>query len=882
MVWRMMRNHIAAVIVCAAMMMLVAGCVVESPDERNSTGQPCDSGYTAVEVSSEVRRRAQPGDSSKHYLDILRFNAENNREKTEQCARSTGNPPVTYALRINTFEELREWAGKPRHPEGAVEQPRLPRPTVRPTPTPVPAHTPVPTHTPVPVPAWTPAPTGEPKATGAGDVTALPIWVKSTTNDYFVLYARYGDAEYPVLVKMGEGVMTTLAENIPMLEPERYWVERYSISNPGDADGDGIGDIIELGSLGLMSPVNSAPVVRPEDGTAFIADADSFKQLGILLNGYRTVKFVVFGLQQGRPGVVFVNARTHDYHDTLVDAVGLKDDPLFAEQVQGYLIHGHVDSMGDERVFHFHLLDRDIDYDTVDRVYTALAANIPAVKGSLMMWVRNYQVPHVQPQLPLYRESRIPLLFNADVYGRRSFEVLNPGTAYGLLRFMTPEDRPHPRDIVIYETLPNNLPLVSGVITTVPQTPLSHVNLRAVQNDIPNFYLRDVLDELGTRDLLGSYVRLEVQGGGGYGTHIEYSIRAATMEEVDAHFEDSRPEEIQILERDLSVTGITPLSDIGFDDQDAFGVKAANVAELGKLGFPQGTIPDGFAIPFHFYDEFMQHNGFYQLVVAMLEHPEFQADMEVQRSVLRRLRSSIEDGDLPGWMLEAIRDMNTRFDAAFGEGLNRRYRSSTNNEDLPGFNGAGLYDSKSQKPSEDREDLAKSLKQVYASLWSYRAFIEREFHRVDHMTAAMGVLVHPSYRNELVNGVAASFDPTPGAGEGTYYVNSQLGEDMVTNPEAYSLPEELRLGEGLAGGRGYEVIKTSSLLEPGTLLMTGGQIEQLRLHLAEIHNHFHGLYGPAPGERFAMEIEFKITSDNRLAIKQARPWVFPARHGGAE
>ena len=60
--------------------------------------------------------------------------------------------------------------------------------------------------------------------------------------------------------------------------------------------------------------------------------------------------------------------------------------------------------------------------------------------------------------------------------------------------------------------------------------------------------------------------------------------------------------------------------------------------------------------------------------------------------------------------------------------------------------------------------------------------------------------------------------------------------------------------------------------------MSDAQLTQLRQHLTVIHDHFKGLYNPAADEPFAMEIEFKITSDNVLAIKQARPWVF----GGVE
>ncbi len=133
----------------------------------------------------------------------------------------------------------------------------------------------------------------------------------------------------------------------------------------------------------------------------------------------------------------------------------------------------------------------------------------------------------------------------------------------------------------------------------------------------------------------------------------------------------------------------------------------------------------------------------------------------------------------------------------------------------------------------------------------------------------MGVLVHPNYSDELVNGVAVSVDPAYGT-EGTYYVNSQVGEDLVTNPEAHSTPEEVLLYPDDA----YTVVVLSNQAPRGQLLMTGDQLGQLRRHLDAVHEEFAELYGIEDWERFAMEIEFKITSDNVLAVKQARPWIF--------
>ena len=695
------------------------------------------------------------------------------------------------------------------------------------------------------------------------EVDAVPIVVTSTTDDYFVLYVSPREVELPVLVKRGEVGTTTLAENVEALPAERYRVEKYLIDDPADVDGDCIDDITELDDFGTNNPVNAASSPDLNDGAVGIPDRAAFE---VLARNGKNMKFVVFGLHTRSPRMYFQNTNTHPTtHNTFLEVLldeGLEQD--IVGETRGYIdYHPSVEAADGSPGVYVAWDVRTPSFRDVSILHTLLAANMLLLEQDLVHLFKNDQLLQIQHALRRYEKSRIPLVFDYDLWPEADFVPLNEEVGFGLLRVLEPDERPSLRDVVIYEALPNNLPRVAGIISTVPQTPLSHVNLRAIQDGVPNAFIRDALDNEDIESLIGGYVRYAVN-------ETRYSIRAATREEVDAYYDSSRPSQPQTPQRDLSVTEITQLSEIGFDDWDAFGVKAANVAVLRTLGFPEGTIPDGFAIPFYFYDEFMKHNDFSTRIETMLADADFQENFDTQDEELKDLRDAIEDGETPAWILAALADMNT----GFPEGTtNRKYRSSTNNEDLPGFNGAGLYDSKSQKPDEDEEDgLDKSLKEVYASLWNFRAFTERDFHRIDHLTAAMGILVHPSYQDELVNGVAVSFDPIGGVREGDYYVNSQLGEDLVTNPDAHSVPEELVLYLNQDGR--YRILATSNQVAPGELLMSNVQIGQLRRHLKVIHDHFAGLYNPAADEPFAMEIEFKITSDNVLAIKQARPWVF--------
>lgn len=631
------------------------------------------------------------------------------------------------------------------------------------------------------------------------------------------------------------------------------------------------------GSTGEKIALEDLPF---ELGVAKIPDRETYEKLSYqgpmrmdgYLSGLQFVKFVLTNATTEKSEMYWMNTKNTHAHPQFMGRIGMSrggrggrgrggPPPTGDSGASGRTMRGALtylprliapNGTAGLYIFDFQPNDR-FSFEEIEFANKAILRTMPFAKGKLAY--HPFRESDIESEKDLYAKSDVKIHLDAEIYGDVGFLPLNIAKSFGRLRMMDNETRPSPRDIVICKTLPNQMPRVAGVISAQRQTPLSHVNLRAIQDKVPNAFVIKANESEEIKSLLGKFVSYEV-------TTQVYRLREATKEEVDEHFHSIRPTESQQLKRDLSNQQIQPLAKIKFEDSKSVGVKAANIATMLTFEFAEGTIPDGVAVPFYFYDEFMKHNGFYDKINAVLANDEFQQSREVQQRELARIREVIKQGTMPDWMMTAIGEAHQ----TFPDGRSVRCRSSTNNEDLPGFSGAGLYDSCTHR--KDDGHLSTSIKEVYASLWNFRAFEERDFYRIDHMQAAMGVLIHPNYSNEKANGVAVTDDILYET-QGNYYLNTQIGEDMVTNPDADSSPEEVLLGWWKEDG--HDIVREAP---GGKRLLSDEHLAELRSRLARVHAKFRDLYGKSDDDQFAMEIEFKITEEGKLAIKQARPWVF--------
>jgi len=696
----------------------------------------------------------------------------------------------------------------------------------------------------------------------------VELEIAAEADQYYLLTTRH---QPDFLYESNTSITAGIDGNMIISEPleaypiESYKITAFDINAPVDTDGDGIDDVSELNNMPTQAPLNFAEAIPFNDGTTSIPNSDIYSELAVIdddipwapfLNNQEFAKFVILNQDSERPEIYFINSKTHYIHADFLATIDTNGDEITSGEIvynpNDILPNGVVGSYS----FNYSFGAAE-SFLSTQKTFELLAASMPFLQNNFKHFIGDFGESAYNNIKDDYIGSRIDVVLESELFSDVDFLPFNQAEGFGFFRLMALDENPGSRDVVLYEALPNSLPRVGGIITSVIQTPLSHVNLRAIQDNVPNAYIRNPLEIDSISNLIGKYIYYKVEQD-------KYEIREASIEEVNDWFDSIRPTEDQIPDRDLSQTEILPLDEIEFDMANAFGAKCSNVATMRKFGFPEGTIPNGFGVPFYYYDEFMKFNDFYEQADEMINDPDFISDLEVRIDMLKDFRRDIKDADMPQWMLDSLDVMHK----SFPEGTSIRCRSSTNNEDLPGFSGAGLYTSKTQHPDEGH--IQKSIKQVYASMWNFRAFDEREFYRVDQYIAAMGVLCHPNYDEEKSNGVGVSIDPVYET-ENTFYLNTQVGESLITNPEANAVPEEILLSTDPS--EGFTVLRYSNLVLNNDLVMSEAYLDLMREYLQVIHNEFAILYNVVGADGFGMDIEYKVTVDDRLIIKQARPWV---------
>lgn len=394
----------------------------------------------------------------------------------------------------------------------------------------------------------------------------------------------------------------------------------------------------------------------------------------------------------------------------------------------------------------------------------------------------------------------IPILPPNEISEVRSYVPLHPARNVGLLRVvdrLTDDTILDRNEIVIFKEAPLSLTPISGVITTNFSTPLAHVNLLAAGWGIPNSYIKNA-DEI-YKPLIGKFVYYETREDG-------FELRAANLKETgEAGKKLAETSDLLTPPTDLDYKLLTRLAQQHKKDALRFGSKAANLGEVMQAVRSQKVtgviVPDGFSVPFYFYEEFLHDNKLDEAIVTLLGNDRFNHDPAYRKQRLAALRADIQRGQLNEKFKQLL---HTKTRAMFGN-LEQKgvfARSSTNSEDLPNFSGAGLYTSVPNVKSDVA--LEEAIKTVWASLWNYEAYEARESAGINHSAVYPSVLVQEGINADAA-GVMITTNPFDKDDKNAIYINAKRGlgirvvegkrvaEQLIYHPSANSKGEAIKV-----------------------------------------------------------------------------------------
>jgi hypothetical protein len=465
--------------------------------------------------------------------------------------------------------------------------------------------------------------------------------------------------------------------------------------------------------------------------------------------------------------------------------------------------------------------------------------------------------------------TSVPSITSDSIYKLAKEHTFNIGRRVGVLRIVRPDEDPEalslkPHHIVILQDPVPHLTAVAGIISEKFSTPLAHVNLRAAAWGIPHIGLRDAAQRYHPLDAKPVFFEATAEG---------HSLRKASIEEtrlIKALI--ARPEgEVRIPKADTTVKELRNLVQVRATDASIYGAKTANLGEIAHAKMEGINVPAGFGIPVAFYAEHVKESDATALIDETLKEKRFSKDTAYRKEKLAEIRKLIGEADINSDLLEAVMARVKTFKLAEGKGV--FVRSSTNAEDLPGFTGAGLYTTVPNVTGE--EAIGKAIKEVWASVWNYRAYEERQFHGIDHK-AVLGAVMIQVGMNATAAGVLVTSNVFDSLDRSTYTINAKYGlgmrvvggkkvpEQILYTPAKSSIKiisrsdETTKLVFDKDGGVKEETVPK------GNVILTDSRIRTLGGAAEKIQNLF-SKAGP-------QDIEWLFVGEE-LHIVQSRPFV---------
>jgi rifampicin phosphotransferase len=359
--------------------------------------------------------------------------------------------------------------------------------------------------------------------------------------------------------------------------------------------------------------------------------------------------------------------------------------------------------------------------------------------------------------------TNLDRVLQSEIASSQEYQALNVARGLGRIHIISKLDE-HVEigfnEILVLNEVPVQLPPVAGIITSQPSTPLSHINLLAKGWGIPNAYIKNAAELLNQYD--GWWVSFETKRD-------SYSIQKADMDQL-REYQRRLAERTDLMKPRFSLVEkrLLNLSQQRAASSIAFGGKSANLGEVMNARIPGIAVPNGFTIPFYYYDDFMQQNKFDQEIYTLLNDQKFVHDPAYRKGKLAEMRERIKGGEFdPDLRAEILQKVKTEY---AGKGL--FVRSSSNSEDLPNFSGAGLYTTVPNVRGD--AELIDAIKTVWASLWNFEAYEARERANVDHSKVFMAVLLQEGINSES-SGVMISADPFDPENKGAIYISAKRG-----------------------------------------------------------------------------------------------------------